>query len=1241
MSNQAPSGINSTAVTSENTAYTLQTADFKFADIDGNQFAGVYVSSVPVGVLTLNGVVVQAGDFISAAQIAAGGLVYTPPINGVGKDYVGFQVQDNGGTANGGVDTDPTPNYVVLDVQANPATVINVSPVGGNSSVATSQNVAHVFQTSEFNFSDPGNNPANQFLGVKISSVPVGSLTLNGVAVHAGDFVSATEIAAGHLVYTPPINGVGKDYVGFQVQDNGGTANGGVDTDPTPNYVVLDVQANPAAVINISPVGGTSAVSTLEDNAYTIHTADFHFSDPGNNPANQFLGVKISSVPVGSLTLNGVAVQAGDFISAAQIAAGNLVYTPPTHAVGPDYVGFQVQDDGGTANGGNDLDLTPNYLRIDVTAPVLFTNNPDTVDFNALVSGQYSNIYNAGGGDDQVTLPNSAAAAAAVGYVVGTAFHGGDGNDVIQGGNLNDVIYGDAGDDTITGGAGNDTIYGGAGNNTLDGGDGNNSFIGDAVNGNDTVVYTGTTLDGSGNGITVHFNNDLISESINHSSWADSLTSIQQIAGSAGVDTLDLSALGTDSLSYFLGTGITSIYDSTQGSYVTTKYIQDPSSLYTIVNDASSNSAFNISDGNWHINGASGSNDSVTFLNAGDMTVNYVAADGSLHAVGGVGITAGFDVSLTNVNTLILNKGNDTFDASGSSVGYTVDATASTAANLQGGAGNDVLTGGKGLNILNGGSGNDVLHGGDGTNFLDGGSGTDTLYSGTGANTFIIDASVVVGSPNIVTIQGYHAGDKIDLSAFPLSAQDIAANIISDGNQGSIIQLLNGDEVIVAGVAPATLINNLENQGASDFILAPQPLFTSNDNAINFNPGHAVAGYTTALAGAYLAGSQYDAGGGNDHVILPLDAPEATASGYVLGTAFHGGAGDDVIQAGNQGGTVYGDAGNDTFISGAGADIFDGGSGSNTVDYSLAALSGGNPLFGNPYEGVSVDLNSATQAASYNSHGNSYAAGDTLVNVENITGSAYGDTLTGDANANILIGGAGVDAINGGAGDDTIIGGAGELVTNGAGGFGGGGVSSSTYLGDYLNGGDGIDTVSYATSSAGVSVDLVFQQQFGYVAGGGDAQGDHLSNFENITGSNFDDTLTGDAGANVLTGLDGNDTLMGRDSNDTLISGAGNDTLTGDGSMQAGGPGAGSDTFVFAPNSGQDTITDFQEGIDKIDVSGYRSDPNTPVAYGAGAGSVTVEQVGTDTLVHLPDGSSTITLQNITATDLTPTDFLF
>src|SRR3954447_10879033 len=140
-----------------------------------------------------------------------------------------------------------------------------------------------------------------------------GTLSINGVAVGAGSSVSASDIAAGRLLFTPAANAKGTPYASFtfQVQDDGGTASGGADTDPTPNTIVVNVtSANDAPLtadrtIGVNLSGTTSSI-------YRFSAGDFNFSDPLDVPADALLAVTIVSLPTsGALNLNGTPVQAG------------------------------------------------------------------------------------------------------------------------------------------------------------------------------------------------------------------------------------------------------------------------------------------------------------------------------------------------------------------------------------------------------------------------------------------------------------------------------------------------------------------------------------------------------------------------------------------------------------------------------------------------------------------------------------------------------------------------------------------------------------------------------------------------------------------------------------------------------------------------------------------------------------------------------------------------------------------
>ncbi len=564
--NDAPQGQSKTTATLEDRAYTFIASDFGFSDPNdspANALSAVRISTLPpLGALTNNSVNVTAGQFIGVADINAGKLIFTPAVNANGPSYATFtfQVQDNGGTTNGGIDLDPTARTMKINV-----TPVNDAPQGTSRTITTLEDTVYAFAAADFGFSDPNDTPANALLAVKVSTLPVlGTLTNNGITVTAGQFISAADINASKLVFTPAVNANGPAYATFtfQVQDNGGTTNGGIDLDPTArtmtinvtpvndapianadtattnedtpvvinvvnndtdidgtintatvtvtsgaahgslsvntttgavtytpaanyfgadsfrytvqdneglaskeavvsitinpvndapvaiddSYSVLedtpltvpaagvlvndsDVEGNaltailvsnpshgtltlnsngsfsytPAAnfngsdsfsyqvsdgqsvnnlsniatvnlridSVNDSPVGAAKTVTTLENVTYIFKASDFPYSDPKDTPANGLLAVRITSLPgSGKLLNNGAAVIAGQFVGIADINSGKFAFSPAANTSGDGYAifTFQIQDDGGTANGGIDLDPSPRSMTINVTA---------------------------------------------------------------------------------------------------------------------------------------------------------------------------------------------------------------------------------------------------------------------------------------------------------------------------------------------------------------------------------------------------------------------------------------------------------------------------------------------------------------------------------------------------------------------------------------------------------------------------------------------------------------------------------------------------------------------------------------------------------------------------------------------------------------------------------------------------------------------------------------------------------
>ncbi|MEQ1611533.1 MAG: calcium-binding protein [Hyphomicrobiaceae bacterium] len=206
----------------------------------------------------------------------------------------------------------------------------------------------------------------------------------------------------------------------------------------------------------------------------------------------------------------------------------------------------------------------------------------------------------------------------------------------------------------------------------------------------------------------------------------------------------------------------------------------------------------------------------------------------------------------------------------------------------------------------------------------------------------------------------------------------------------------------------------------------------------------------------------------------------------------------DYFEGDNTSDVINGFAGNDVIEGKGGADTINGGTGIDTVEYGSQGLEGFlEPVDNSNNFGVNVDLERGTGLLGD-------AEGDVYTSIENVRGSAFLDALWGDDGVNKIMGRGGDDFIEGRGGADI------------------------------LDGGTGIDEAMYASSTAGVNIDLSRATQLF-----GDAQSDQLIDIENASGSAFSDTLRGNSGANKLSGLDGSDIIDGGHGNDILIGGGG------------------------------------------------------------------------------------------------------
>ena len=497
------------------------------------------------------------------------------------------------------------------------------------------------------------------------------------------------------------------------------------------------------------------------------------------------------------------------------------------------------------------------------------------------------------------------------------------------------------------------------------------------------------------------------------------------------------------------------------------------------------------------------------------------------------------------------------------------------------GKGDDSLYGMAGADTLKGGAGNDLLVGGAGADVLWGGLGLDTasytgsteriivnLMSGSArggdaggdsfgnpdAPKYTNDVENVQGSMHDDTITGDKMNNKLwgydgkdDLSGGDgkddLSGGDGDDTLDGGGGDGDTLVGGPGADALTGGKGKNDIASyagsmegvtvRLHNSQASGgdaegdtFGGSDTYEYTVKDDDDKDVTKEASAPDIEDLTGSdhadVLAGDGRDnviRGGGGDDRIFGGPTPEGGVSSN--SDKLYGEDGDDSLYGGAGEDTLDGGKGNDTLRGGAGADKYDGGTGDDMIYVDKADLdasdegqiNGGENAadadmgdsdtvsfenFTDKDGGVNVNLNS----------------GD-FKDIENAIGTDFDDTINGTDDSNVIEGGDGGDTLTGG--DD-----------------------------------DG-DTVSYESSPKRVRVDLNNSSPVG-----GDATNDNISGFENVTGSAYDDVLTGDDNDNVLKGLGGDDELTGNGGKDTLEGGAGADELkggTGDDTLE-GGAGA-------------------------------------------------------------------------------------
>ena len=560
---------------------------------------------------------------------------------------------------------------------------------------------------------------------------------------------------------------------------------------------------------------------------------------------------------------------------------------------------------------------------------------------------------------------------------------------------------------------------------------------------------------------------------------------------------------------------------------------------------------------------------------------------------------------------------------------------------LRGGSLSDVLVGDRGNDVLSGGGGDDELDGSDGDDTLNGGPGADELTGGDGDDTASYATSMMGVTVRLHSQQakgGDAEGDTwgdTETVEYTLEDEDgenedfeetvpdiinvtgsMLADTLAGDSRDNVLYGLGGDDAIYGGPGGGNdvlwggggadrlfggLGGDTLHGGAGDDLLSggkgadkvyggagSDMIYADEEDSVidgwhhDDDPGRPMDLVSTMGAGEVESLEDV-----SDPFSVDTVSFEKSKTGIAVGPNGIFDTGDDMPFTLSDEGVVnieniIGSSLNDAFTGdmydneiegGDGADTLDGGEHASRAPLVFPSI-GDTVSYRNSDRDVTVSLgNGAEAGVAIGGH----AQGDTIVNFENVRGSAHGDVLTGsddgatadDGNGHNRIWGMdGEDEIDGGEGSDVIEGGAGADELDG----GTNGAEDDGQEGTTTIGGATVqvgDTLSYASSDAGVSVNLTSSR-----VSGGHADGDEIevnkdaydhdddemlesgpnpdptdrvavSTFEHATGSDHDDRLTGDHRDNTLNGRAGDDTLRGFKGTDTLIGGPGADSLDG------------------------------------------------------------------------------------------------
>ncbi len=403
---------------------------------------------------------------------------------------------------------------------------------------------------------------------------------------------------------------------------------------------------------------------------------------------------------------------------------------------------------------------------------------------------------------------------------------------------------------------------------------------------------------------------------------------------------------------------------------------------------------------------------------------------------------------------------------------------------IDGGAGNDDITGSSAADTINGGDDHDTLHGGPGNDTINGGLGDDVIDGGD-------DNDIIDGGFGFYVFQGADGNDTL-----------------MGGSGNDELYGEDGTDTLRGGTG-ADMLNGGDGPGdVADYSDRTADLFITQDGEPD--DGEAGEGDRVRLNIEVIIG-----GSGND-----------TIRAGELDETIYGGLGNDIIDGWEGNDIVYGQEGDDQLFGGEQDDIVYGGEGDDTI-------SGGENLPGEIYEaefGPVYGLGGFDQL--FGEDGNDNINGGDSDDI--IEGGNDDDFLYGSQGNDTIRGGPGNDTLIGGTEDDTLVGGEGDDLFSGM-----TGIDTADYSDhDAINAGP--HTFVY------VLLDDVANDGLYTDDGGTEVEFDNvMSDVENVIGTNGRDGMLGSPAANRLDGRGGDDFIYGEAGNDTLLGGQGDDELWG------------------------------------------------------------------------------------------------